>query len=328
MSIKHERLRAAIAGDLADRPPVALWRHFPVDDQDPQALATSIVEFQNRYDFDFVKVTPSSSYCLKDWGVEDEWHADPEGTRRYTQRVVFSPEDWERLTPLDPRDGYLGEQLWTLERIREQLGDEVPVIQTIFSPLAQAKNLAGQARLLEHLHRSPKQVRAGLETIARSTEAFIAALGSDVVDGIFYAIQHASYRYFDEATYESLSERYDQRLLEAASGFWLNVLHLHGEGLIFSLAERLPVQVVNWHDRIAGPALQDAAPRLHGAVCGGLRQEESLVLGDPDLVGTEAGEALRSLDGRGMVLGAGCVTPITAPGANLRAARMAVEDFA
>lgn len=328
MSIKHERLRAAIAGELADRPPVALWRHFPVDDQDPEELAISVVEFQNTYDFDFVKVTPSSSYCLRDWGVEDEWLGDSEGTRRYTQRVVFSPEDWERLTPLDPRDGYLGEQLWALERIRQQLGEEVPVIQTIFSPLGQAKNLAGQARLLEHLHHWPEKVTAGLETIAISTQAFIGALDSDMVDGIFYAIQHASYQYFDAPGYQAFGERYDQRLLEAASGLWLNVLHLHGEGLIFELAERLPVQVVNWHDRIAGPTLGEAASRVDGAVCGGLRREETMVLGNPHLVRTEALEALRSLEGRGVVLGAGCVTPISAPGANLRAARAVAENFA
>ncbi len=32
---KRERLEAAIAGQSVDRVPVALWRHFPGDDQDP-----------------------------------------------------------------------------------------------------------------------------------------------------------------------------------------------------------------------------------------------------------------------------------------------------
>ena len=29
---KRDRLAAAIAGENVDRPPVALWRHFPGDD--------------------------------------------------------------------------------------------------------------------------------------------------------------------------------------------------------------------------------------------------------------------------------------------------------
>ena len=36
---KRERLEAAIAGQSVDRVPVALWRHFPGDDQDPSDLA-------------------------------------------------------------------------------------------------------------------------------------------------------------------------------------------------------------------------------------------------------------------------------------------------
>jgi len=100
---KRERLQAAIKGEPVDRVPVALWRHFPVDDQRPEDLAAATIEFQTQYDFDFVKVTPSSSFCLRDWGVLDEWSGDPEGTRDYTRRVIQEPDDWTRLKPLDDR---------------------------------------------------------------------------------------------------------------------------------------------------------------------------------------------------------------------------------
>ena len=51
---KRERLQAAIKGEPVDRVPVALWRHFPVDDQRPEDLAAATIEFQTQYDFDFV----------------------------------------------------------------------------------------------------------------------------------------------------------------------------------------------------------------------------------------------------------------------------------
>ena len=91
---KRERLEATISGKPADRVAVALWRHFPVDDQDPTRLAAATVEWQEQYDFDLVKVTPASSFCLKDWGADDKWTGNPEGTREYTNRVVQRPEDW------------------------------------------------------------------------------------------------------------------------------------------------------------------------------------------------------------------------------------------
>ena len=68
---KRQRLEATIRGEVADRLPVALWRHFPGDDKDPDELAGSIVAFQQQYDFDFIKVTPASSYSVCDWGAED-----------------------------------------------------------------------------------------------------------------------------------------------------------------------------------------------------------------------------------------------------------------
>jgi uroporphyrinogen decarboxylase len=43
---KRERLKATIQGEATDRMPVALWRHFPGDDQDPVSLAASTVAFQ------------------------------------------------------------------------------------------------------------------------------------------------------------------------------------------------------------------------------------------------------------------------------------------
>ncbi len=83
-SLSHkERMGACLKDNPAlDRPPVALWRHFPVDDQSPEGLAAAVLDFQSRYDFDLVKVTPASSFCLKDWGVDDVWEGSPEGTRR------------------------------------------------------------------------------------------------------------------------------------------------------------------------------------------------------------------------------------------------------
>jgi uroporphyrinogen decarboxylase len=188
-------------GDTQDRTPITLWRHFPVDDQTPDGLASAILEFQRLYDFDLVKVTPSSSFCIKDWGAEDEWNGKSEGTRDYVYRVIHSPEDWLKLPVLDPYKGSLGDQLTCLKIICDELGSEVPVLQTIFNPLAQAKNLVGGTKLLVHLRQYPDLVQAGLKTIAESIHRFIEAASQIGISGIFYAVQHASYQLLSQDEY-------------------------------------------------------------------------------------------------------------------------------
>jgi uroporphyrinogen decarboxylase len=321
---KRERLQAALRGEPVDRPPVALWRHFPVADQDPRAFAEAVVEFQQRFDFDFVKITPASSYCVRDWGVEDVWEGDTEGTRRYIRHPVQDPEDWTRLPVLDPERGVLGEHLEAVARIRQAL-PEVPLVVTVFSPLAQAKNLAGSQRLLLHLRQAPKALERGLETITESTRRFVRAALARGADGIFYAVQHASYLLLSPEEYRRFGRPYDQAILEEAGGAWLNLLHLHGEAVMFDLFVDYPVAVWNWHDRETPPALAEAQRKVSGAVLGGLSRVKALVRGTPEQVIAEAREAIAQTGGRRFILGTGCVVPIHAPEVNLRAARRAVE---
>jgi uroporphyrinogen decarboxylase len=322
---KRERLQATLHGEQVDRVAVALWRHFPVDDQDPAELAAATVEWQEQYDFDLVKVTPASSFCLKDWGAEDQWTGNPEGTRDFTQRVIQRAEDWTTMKGLDPHQGHLGQQLQALRLIRARLGDGTPMIQTVFSPLSQARHLVGATLLPVHLREHPQAVKAALEVITETSVRFVKAARQTGIDGIFYALQMATTRVFSVAEYHEFGEPYDRRVLEAASDLWLNVAHLHGEDVMFDLAAGYGAPVFNWHDTETPPSLAEGLKKVGGAVCGGLRQWETMVRGTPDQVRAEAQAALAQTGGRRLILGTGCVTPTTAPRANLRAAREAVE---
>jgi uroporphyrinogen decarboxylase len=322
---KRERLEATIRGEAADRVPVALWRHFPVDDQDPNELAASTLAFQRQYDFDFIKVTPASSFCVRDWGVEDYWLGNEEGTREYSHHPVRFPEHWSALPRLEPDQGALGAQLRCLELIHQAVGDEVPFIQTIFNPLSQAKNLVGRQNLVAQLRENPVAVRTGLEAITVTTVRFIEAARERGIAGIFLAVQHASWALLCDREYEEFGLPFDRRLLEAAEGLWLNVLHLHGDRVMFDLLADYDVQVINWHDRETPPSLGEGQDRFPGAVLGGLRQWDTMLRGTPEEVRQEAADAIAQTGGRRFILGTGCVTPITAPWGNLRAARDAVE---
>lgn len=319
MTTHRERLRACLAGELPDRTPVALWRHFPVDDQSPETLAAATLHWQRQYDFDFVKVTPASSFAVKDWGVEDVWEGHTEGTRRYTKRVITGPSDWARLRELDPTSApHLADQLACLRLIKQGLPPETPLIQTVFSPLAQAKNLAGNDTLLAHLRLYPDEVMRGLDVIARTTRKFVAAALDTGIDGFFYAIQHAQAALLTLDEYKTFGLPFDQQVLEPANSSWLNVLHLHGHDIHFSLLSSLFFPIVNWHDRETPPSLAEARRDFKGVVCGGLGQG-SLVYGNPAMIQNEASDAIRQTRGRYLILSTGCVVPVIAPHGNLNA---------
>jgi len=319
------RIEATIANEKVDRPAVALWRHFPVDDQDPSNLAKAVIDLQRSYDFDLVKVTPASSFCIKDWGAKDEWHAAVEGTREYTHRVIQHPSDWEKLTPLDPGKGYLAAQLDCMRLIVDELGADVPVIQTVFSPLSQAKNLVGKDSLSVHVRKYPEELKAGLKTIAASIQNFLEAGLQTGVDGIFYAVQHAQYGLFSETEYDEFGTAFDQPALEPVERYKTNMLHLHGQEVMFDRFLKYPFGIINWHDRESPPSLAEARKKFAGALCGGLRRQETMVLGTPDQVKAEVQDAIQQTGGLGLILGTGCVMPTIVPRGNIIAARQSVE---
>jgi uroporphyrinogen decarboxylase len=324
MTTHKERIQACINNEVLDRPPVALWRHFPVDDQSPAALAAATLNFQHTYDFDLVKVTPASSFCVKDWGVEDQWMGDTEGTRRYTRYIIERPRDWERLPMLDPTSPHLAGQLACLRYIRAELDPQTPLLQTVFSPLAQAKYLAGNDSLTSHLRLYPDAVMKGLATIAETTRRFVEACLETGIDGVFYAIQHAQASLLTLEEYESFGLPHDDEVLGPAQELWCNLLHLHGQDVYFSILDSLGFPIVNWHDRQTYPSLEEAQKLFAGVACGGMRQD-TLVYADSTEVQKEAADAIRQTSAQRFILGTGCVVPIIASHGNILAARKSVE---
>lgn len=322
---RRQRLEATIAGEPADRVPVALWRHFPGDDQDPAELARAHLDFQRLYDFDFIKITPSYTYCVADWGVRDRYLGNDEGVIEVTQRAVKEKGDWRRLRPLDPNEGELARQLRCIELIRDAVGQDVPFIPTVFNPLGQLIFLAGELRELPYLRRDPQLMKGVLEVVTETTVCFVEQAMRRGAAGIFMSTIHASYTLMSEREYLEFGRPYDLRVLEAAQDGWLNVLHLHGEEVMFDLLADYPVAAVNWHDRATPPALNEAYRRFPRALIGGLSQWDTLLRGTPEDVRNEVTDAVRQTNGERLIVGAGCVTPITSPTCNIRAARLAVE---
>ncbi len=321
---KRDRVLSALGGLSVDRPPVALWRHFPAADQDAAALARAHLDFQTRYDWDFIKVTEAGAYPGEDWGTRTEYRENREGTRTGVDYPVKAAADWRRLALLDVHQGVYGRELRTLRLVRAGCGPDVHVMPTIFGPLSAAKYL-GRDRLLDDLRANPADLHAGLRVIAQVTASFALACLESGADAIYFATQYASQDLLSEAEYREFGVPYDRIVLDAVTGkadFVL--LHAHGKRPMFDLLAQYPVQIINWHDRLEPPSLSGGQRGFAGAVAGGIDEWAALQT-TPDQVSAQAREAISQTGGRRFILAAGCVIPIDTPEANIRAVRQAVE---
>jgi uroporphyrinogen decarboxylase len=319
----RDRLLAALAGGVADRPPVALWRHFPEEDQTAAGLAEATIRWQRDYPGDFVKFMPPGDYPTIDWGLRSVYDGAPGGTRRPIFHPVSGAADWERLPALDVRDGFTGEMLTAVALARRGLATEIPLLQTVFSPLTVAAKLSNGA-VVSHLQEAPAAVHAGLRRIVEVTRAFAAASLAAGADGFFFATQLADRALLGDEDYREFGVPYDLQVLAALPADTPLLLHLHGQAPMLELARRYPPGALSWHDRRFGPALRDVRREQARPVAGGI-DEVAILAMSPDEVASQAADAVDQTNGRGVIATPGCVIPVSTPAANIRAALRAVQ---
>jgi uroporphyrinogen decarboxylase len=305
---KSERVRAALNCEAVDRPPYSFWTHLPGIDLDAQRLAEETAAFAARYDVDFIKSMPNGLYCVEDWGcVCDYSDIERGGVAAVVTAAVNAVDDWGRLEHVDVMRGSFGRELEHLAALIERAGS-VPVLATAFSPLTIAGKLSkGVSR--QHITHHPQTVHRGLEVITEVTCTFVRETIGRGCAGVFFALQEANHSAFDEATYRAFGEPYDRRVLQAATeaGGWLNVVHMHGEDILFDVIKSYDVSALNWHIGETPPTI--AEYRGAGGVkpiVGGL-QRRHLTLGDNAAVEADIVRAMSESGGRGLLLAPECV---------------------
>lgn len=265
---KFDWIEALLQGEILERTPRSLWRHYPYDEYNSDHFVEAVVKVHQTYPFDLIKITPRSSFIIRDFGVLDEFVENKLGIPNYLNQVVRDPEDWYKLTPLDPQKGYLKQQADCLERIVAQLKPTQPVIQTIFSPLSQAKNLCGLGRLINHWQNHHDALMYGLEILTKSTIEFIKTI-TPWIDGIFYVIQECGVEELNQPSYVKICRDLDESILMTHGG-QANMLHLHGKILNFKDYCSYPVTFLHWDERISHIPISEGKCYFPGIVSGGV----------------------------------------------------------
>lgn len=306
---KTERIHAALRGEAVDRVPYGFWTHRPDIDLDPVKLAAETAAFAQRLDLDFVKSMPNGFYCVEDWGCElDFSDVARGGVGKVIRPAVSAPADWRRLAPLDLRARALARELTHLTQLIRLLGPDVPVLATVFSPLTTANKLSNGTHRA-HLATHAAEVAAGLETITQATCEFTRAAIAAGCAGLFFATQDATRQLFDVATYRRYGEAFDVRVLETAraAGAWFNVVHMHGDEVLFDVLRDYPVDALNWHIGETPPSI--AEYRASGGtrpIVGGL-QRGHITNKNLAAVYADIDAALGQMQGRGLILSPACV---------------------
>ncbi len=289
-------------------------------------MVESTLAFQRRYDCDWVKVTPASTFQVRDYGITDAWKGDPLGRRWIGPGIIREPEDWDRLPSIDPSEGFLGGHLRCARELRRRLARDVPVLQSIFNPVFQASVIGGAA-FGAHVEACAEAVEAGLKRITENTVKFIEALADAGVDGIYLVSQHARDGGLSRAAYERFGWPSDARCLEVAAGMpFASFLHLHGEGVFLPAADNFPRCVLHLASDGGNPDPKQLLDSERRWVSSGPDQDGSIRRGTPEEAATEVRAVLEKWKGPGFLLGAGCVLPLDTPEANILAATAAARE--
>jgi uroporphyrinogen decarboxylase len=302
-----QRVMATLRKEETDRIPYSAYTHSTVHERTAERFARFTLDFYSKYDPDYVKV------------MYDENYDTP-----VNYYFVSSVEVWKHLEEYDPHIGAFGRQLESLKQIKDTVGPDVPVIQTIFSPFHIAQRLACR-RILEDWEQDPEAVQQGLNTIGnnyiRFTECCLTEAG---IDGFFFGAFGCERDWMLETRYKEMVLPADQRVMKVLRQAPILILHIHGENkAYFDLLKSYNCDAISWEDRLAGPSVAEAGTLTNKCLVGGIDHYKALDCAPGEIV-RQGREAIEAVGGRGLILAPGCTFFDETPPENILALKQAV----
>ena len=324
----RERIEAIIQGKTPDRPAISLWRHFYHRESTPQGLAGAMLEFQKKYDWDFMKINPRASYHVEDWGNRLAWSTDEFQKHRKIKFAVNKIEDWDKIEPLNPSAPVLAEHLKAVSLIKEGSDRELPLLMTVFSPISIAGDLVPDGKMLmKSLTDEPNRLTEALENITTTFENYVVELRNAGADGIFFATtEWASEDMMTYEQYAKYARPYDLRILKAAGADGLNLLHVCGKNNFLKELADYPVKLFNWEGYDpTNLNLNGGLRLLRGkAIVGGIDHTGWLLHATPSEIKCEMSRLKEQFAGQKLIFGPGCTIEPIVKAENIIAVRKGV----
>jgi uroporphyrinogen decarboxylase len=230
--------------------------------------------------------------------------------------LIRKVEDFPRVGDLNVHEGFLGDQLRVIRNLRSHFGTELPIVETVFSPIEIAHRLMeGRPELLRFLRSHPYEVHDLLRSIANVFAKFCAECMEAGADGIFFATKWATSDQLSWQEYEEFGKSYELNILNKLAELdGLLILHVCGQRTFLQQMLDYPVDIFSYDFLAEGaPAPAMVAETTGKFVMGGI---------DPDLLERDVHRALevarsyRSLER--WIAGGSCVISPAVPEENIR----------
>lgn len=312
-----KRIESLLEGKQLDTPAMNLWKHFPPYDENPKDLVKKTIQFQERFNWDFVKVTYQGLFSIQDWGSKIMWPERncvwPDTCSKVgfvTDYSIKTPEDWEKLNVLPMDQGSMGDTILAAKEIVNRFKGEAPVVVTVFNPLTTAMKMCGD-KMLIHMRQNPESFKKGLEIITETTVNYAKELVDIGADGIFFASQLGNYDKMSVKEYEEFGRKYDYEILDVVKDkMWFNIMHMHGNAPMFDIMEKYPVQAINWHDRLLDINLKEGRKRSSKILIGGVDEFKILTDANEEELLCHLKDSLSQVEDKRIILGPGCCVPL------------------
>ena len=323
----RERLQHVLNGQEPDRFAASFWRHFYHKEHFAEGTAEAMLDFQKRFDWDFMKINPRADYHIEGWGFRQKYSHDEFVKHTKTNFPIKRLEDWRDIEPLKLSTLSLDEHLRVVSIIRKKVGPDLPVLMTVFTPLAIARRMVeDDALLASHIHEHPEAVVPALEAITQTFEQFVVELRNAGADGIFFATtQWGSSNLISWAEYERFGVPFDLRVIRAAGDDALNLLHICSSNNFLKQIGKLdyPYALLNWDSEHPTNLPLDKGVTFFEdkTVVGGVDHEGWLLKSSADEIRYKMGMLKEKLDRSRVIIGPGCSIPPEVPLANLQVIR-------
>ena len=317
---KIERVMAVIEGRRPDRTPVGFWYHFSADQVCGRAAVEAHVAHVETFDLDFLKIMNDNGY--------------PHDGQ------IRTAADLASLVELRGDEPAFEKQLQLIADLKRRLGGRMLMTTTVFNawatlrrlvkppsthhapPTMNGSNDAATATLLGFYGQDAAAVATAIQTVATSLGNFARKSVDAGADGVFMSVRDDWVDGGAEngTNYNRLIRQSDLKVLAGAVGGAFNMLHVCGRAIDFRAFAEYPVQVINWADRAAGPAIREVRDWVKPAICAGVDNLDTLGNGTPADCAREVADALDQAADRPMIIGPGCTfDPKAVPQANLKA---------
>lgn len=299
---RHQRLFAALQGELVDRVPVGAWMHFGTEHLNATKTAQIHEDFQRAYDWDFIKVM-------------SDYHFDVPSDVFLFDRL----ENLERIDPPKLSAPCFREQLDCINKLQDKLGLDTPIFDSGYDPYQMILRHIGRDQA-NYLWDHRQWTLCFLNALTDVICAHINNLKSLGVTGYFHStnagIPLGEIRGVSDEVYQQFIRPFDLRILHAAQGM-VRILHAHGNGINLSRLTGYPFEVLHVADRNQNnPSLNELQQWTSACVMGGI-DESNFSASSRAAIAEQIDDAIRQTGARRFILAPGCILPSSSSKASL-----------